>query len=122
MAVGSLVFADSKGEPMRKIDFTRMFSRSAWVTARWLLHSTCTATFWAPSAGGAAEARKIVHSTLLDSYLRYLWIDTLNENPDAIYVATEANLPITGNSGEKFQQWAIRSRPTRDRPSSLHRK
>ena len=45
-------------------------------------------------ARGAAEAQKIVRSTLSDSYLQYLWIKTLNENPNVIYVATEANLPI----------------------------
>jgi prohibitin 1 len=43
---------------------------------------------------GAAEAQKIVRSTLSDSYLQYLWIKTLNENPNVIYVATEANLPL----------------------------
>jgi regulator of protease activity HflC (stomatin/prohibitin superfamily) len=45
-------------------------------------------------ARGAAEAQQIVRSTLSDSYLQYLWIKTLNENPNVIYVATEANLPI----------------------------
>ncbi len=45
-------------------------------------------------AKGAAEAQKIVRSTLSDSYLQYLWIKTLNENPNVIYVSTEANLPI----------------------------
>jgi regulator of protease activity HflC (stomatin/prohibitin superfamily) len=45
-------------------------------------------------AKGAAEAQQIVRSTLSDSYLQYLWIKTLNENPNVIYVATEANLPI----------------------------
>jgi regulator of protease activity HflC (stomatin/prohibitin superfamily) len=45
-------------------------------------------------ARGAAEAQKIVRSTLSDSYLQYLWIKTLNENPNVIYVATEANLPL----------------------------
>jgi len=45
-------------------------------------------------AHGAAESQKIVRSTLSDSYLHYLWIKTLNENPDVVYVATEANLPI----------------------------
>jgi regulator of protease activity HflC (stomatin/prohibitin superfamily) len=45
-------------------------------------------------ARGAAQAQKIVRSTLSDSYLQYLWIKTLNENPNVIYVATEANLPI----------------------------
>ena len=45
-------------------------------------------------AEGAAKAQQIVRSTLSDSYLRYLWIKTLNENPNVIYVATEANMPI----------------------------
>jgi regulator of protease activity HflC (stomatin/prohibitin superfamily) len=45
-------------------------------------------------ARGAAESQKIVRSTLSDSYLQYLWIKTLNENPNVIYVATEANLPL----------------------------
>ncbi len=48
-------------------------------------------------ARGAAAAQKIVRSTLSDSYLQYLWIKTLNENPNVIYVATEANLPIFKN-------------------------
>jgi regulator of protease activity HflC (stomatin/prohibitin superfamily) len=45
-------------------------------------------------AEGAAKAQEIVRSTLSDSYLQYLWIKTLSENPNVIYVATEANLPI----------------------------
>jgi regulator of protease activity HflC (stomatin/prohibitin superfamily) len=45
-------------------------------------------------AKGAAQAQEIVRSTLSDSYLQYLWIKTLSENPNVIYVATEANLPI----------------------------
>ena len=45
-------------------------------------------------AEGAAKAQEIVRSTLSDSYLQYLWIKTLNENPNVIYVATEANLPM----------------------------
>jgi regulator of protease activity HflC (stomatin/prohibitin superfamily) len=45
-------------------------------------------------ARGAAESQKIVRSTLSDSYLQYLWIKTLNQNPNVIYVATEANLPL----------------------------
>jgi regulator of protease activity HflC (stomatin/prohibitin superfamily) len=49
-------------------------------------------------ARGAAEAQKIVRSTLSDSYLQYLWIKTLNENPNVIYVATEANLPLFKNA------------------------
>jgi len=45
-------------------------------------------------AEGAARAQEIVRSTLSDSYLEYLWIKTLNNNPNMIYVATEDNLPI----------------------------
>jgi regulator of protease activity HflC (stomatin/prohibitin superfamily) len=45
-------------------------------------------------ARGAAEAQAIVRSTLSNAYLQYLWIKTLNENPNVIYVATEANMPI----------------------------
>ncbi len=45
-------------------------------------------------ARGAADAQRIIRETLSDSYLQYLWIQTLNENPNVIYVATEANLPI----------------------------
>lgn len=45
-------------------------------------------------AEGAAKAQEIVRSTLSDSYLHYLWIKTLNENPNVIYVATEANMPV----------------------------
>lgn len=45
-------------------------------------------------ARGAAEAQEIVRSTLSESYLQYLWIKTLSENPNVIYVATEANLPL----------------------------
>ncbi len=45
-------------------------------------------------AEGAAKAQEIVRSTLSGSYLQYLGIKTLNENPNVIYVATEANLPI----------------------------
>jgi regulator of protease activity HflC (stomatin/prohibitin superfamily) len=49
-------------------------------------------------ARGAAEAQEIVRSTLSESYLQYLWIKTLNENPNVIYVATEANLPLFKNA------------------------
>lgn len=45
-------------------------------------------------ARGAAQAQEIVRSTLSDSYLHYLWIKTLNDNPHVIYVATEANMPL----------------------------
>jgi regulator of protease activity HflC (stomatin/prohibitin superfamily) len=45
-------------------------------------------------AEGAARAQKIIRATLSESYLHYLWVQTLAQNPNVIYVATEANLPI----------------------------
>lgn len=45
-------------------------------------------------ARGAAQAQQIIRETLSPDYLHYLWIQTLNENPNVIYVATEANMPI----------------------------
>lgn len=45
-------------------------------------------------AEGAAKAQEIVRSTLSEAYLNYLWIKTLAENPNVIYVATEANMPV----------------------------
>ena len=52
-------------------------------------------------ARGAAQAQKIVRATLSESYLQYLWIKTLNENPNVIYVASEANMPIFKSVGAK---------------------
>ena len=45
-------------------------------------------------AEGAAKAQAIVRATLSGPYLQYLWIKTLNENPNVIYVSTEANMPV----------------------------
>ena len=48
-------------------------------------------------AEGVAKANRIIGESLRgnDSYLRYLWIQTLNDNPqNVIYVPTEAGLPI----------------------------
>ena len=48
-------------------------------------------------AEGVAKANKIIGDSLKnnESYLRYLWIQTLNDNPqNVIYVPTEAGLPI----------------------------
>jgi hypothetical protein len=45
-------------------------------------------------AQGAAKAQEIVQRTLSPNYLQYLWISTLNKNPNVIYVATEANMPV----------------------------
>jgi prohibitin 1 len=53
-------------------------------------------------ARGAAQAQQIIRETLSDRYLQYLWIQTLNENPNVIYVASEANMPIfKGVAGAK---------------------
>src|SRR5512134_2098238 len=48
-------------------------------------------------AKGVAEANKIIGESLRnnESYLRYLWIQSLDQGKnDVIYVPTEANLPI----------------------------
>ncbi len=45
-------------------------------------------------AEGAARAQEIIRATLSEPYLHYLWIQTLSQNPNVIYVATESNLPI----------------------------
>jgi len=53
-------------------------------------------------ARGAAQAQQIIRETLSNRYLQYLWIQTLNQNPNVIYVATEANMPIfKGVAGAK---------------------
>ena len=48
-------------------------------------------------AKGVAAANKIIGESLNENenYLRYLWIQSLNDgNAEVIYVPTEANLPI----------------------------
>jgi xanthosine utilization system XapX-like protein len=48
-------------------------------------------------AKGVAEANRIIGDSLKsnEAYLRYLWIDKLNQNEqNVIYVPTEAGLPI----------------------------
>ena len=48
-------------------------------------------------AEGVAKANRIIGESLRgnESYLRYLWIQTLNDNPqNVIYIPTEAGLPI----------------------------
>lgn len=48
-------------------------------------------------ARGVAEANKIIGDSLAgnESYLRYLWIQGLNDSTgEVIYVPTEANLPL----------------------------
>ncbi len=45
-------------------------------------------------AAGIRDAQTIIDQSLTSQYLNYLWINTLNQNPNVIYVATEANMPI----------------------------
>ncbi len=47
-------------------------------------------------ARGVAQSNTIIADSLKgnESYLRYLWIDKLGDNPNVIYVPTEAGLPI----------------------------
>lgn len=45
-------------------------------------------------AAGIKDAQAIINQSLTTQYLHYLWINTLNKNPNVIYVATEANLPL----------------------------
>jgi regulator of protease activity HflC (stomatin/prohibitin superfamily) len=45
-------------------------------------------------ATGIRDAQSIITQSLTSQYLHYLWINTLNQNPNVIYVATEANLPM----------------------------
>lgn len=45
-------------------------------------------------AEAQSRHQEIVRSTLSSEYLQYLWITELNQNPNVIYVATEANMPI----------------------------
>lgn len=45
-------------------------------------------------ATGIRDAQGIISQSLTAQYLQYLWINTLNLNPNVIYVATEANMPM----------------------------
>lgn len=45
-------------------------------------------------AEGIRDAQEIINQSLTAQYLHYLWINTLNKNPNVIYVATEANMPM----------------------------
>lgn len=45
-------------------------------------------------AAGIRDAQGIINQSLTAQYLHYLWINTLNQNPNVIYVATEANMPL----------------------------
>ena len=45
-------------------------------------------------AAGIRDSQTIINESLSSQYLHYLWINTLNQNPNVIYVATEANMPL----------------------------
>lgn len=45
-------------------------------------------------AAGIRDSQKIISESLTKQYLNCLWINTLNQNPNVIYVATEANMPV----------------------------
>jgi len=52
-------------------------------------------------ATGIRDAQEIINRTLTPQYLQYLWINNLKDNPNVIYVATEANMPVFRVSEEK---------------------
>lgn len=45
-------------------------------------------------AQGAAEAMHVVQDALTETYIRYLWVRLMADNPNVIYIPTEASLPI----------------------------
>lgn len=45
-------------------------------------------------AEGAAAAMYEVQDALTETYIRYLWVRSMADNPNVIYVPTEASLPI----------------------------
>lgn len=48
-------------------------------------------------AKGVAASNKIIAESITDGYLKYLWIQGLQDgSSEVIYVPTEANLPILG--------------------------
>lgn len=54
-------------------------------------------------AGGIRDAQGIINQSLSAQYLHYLWINTLNQNPNVIYVATEANMPLFRSVDDDFK-------------------
>ncbi len=51
-------------------------------------------------ARGIAQAQGIIQEKLTNLYLQYLWVTALKENKNAVYVATEANMPLFRNLKE----------------------
>lgn len=45
-------------------------------------------------AAGTRDSQAIISETLTPQYLNYLWIRNLADNPNVVYVATEANMPL----------------------------
>ncbi|MCL2371158.1 hypothetical protein FWC63_00210 [Candidatus Saccharibacteria bacterium] len=45
-------------------------------------------------AQGAADAMYAVQDALTETYIHYLWVRNIANNPNVIYVPTEAGLPI----------------------------
>lgn len=68
-------------------------------------------------AEGAAKSQEIVRSTLSKAYLQYLWIKTLNDNPNVIYVATEANMPVFRTAPEPTVKSPANNKSTADSKS-----
>lgn len=54
-------------------------------------------------AKGIRDAQEIINQSLTAQYLNYLWINTLNQNPNVIYVATEANMPMYRSVNPEWQ-------------------
>ena len=54
-------------------------------------------------ARGIKESQDIIDATLTERYLQYLWIQTLNENPNVMYVATELGLPMFKEVGATME-------------------
>ena len=59
-------------------------------------------------ARGVAEANEIIGESLKgnEGYLRYLWIQALNEGQQGLYVPTEAGLPILEAGGRVMSRQA----------------
>ncbi len=52
-------------------------------------------------AEGKRDAQRIITETLTPAYLQWLWIEALSRNPNVVYVATEANVPMFKSIGEQ---------------------
>lgn len=54
-------------------------------------------------ARGVAEANHIIGKSLQnnEAYLRYLWINEISNQPNAMYIATEGGLPILSHRTNK---------------------